>query len=58
MTDKAFWVYGNHAGVKDPIYRASSQNEAEQWAKNYVRDNPDVYQEITIEEGDKDKSAY
>ncbi len=58
MTDKAFWVYGNHAGVKEPIFQAFSRNEAEQWIRDYERDNPDIYQEISIEEGSKDKPAY
>ena len=58
MTDKAFWVYGDHAGVKEPIFQAFSRNEAKQWAKDYARDNPDEFQAITIEEGDKEKSAY
>ncbi|MCZ7443077.1 hypothetical protein G6M17_07860 [Agrobacterium tumefaciens] len=58
MTDKAFWVYGDHAGVKEPIYQSPDRKKAEQWAKDYARDNPDIYQEISIEEGSKDKPAY
>jgi len=58
MTFKTFWVYGNHAGIKEPIFQALTRAEAEQYASEYVRKKPDEYQEITIEEGEKDKPDY
>lgn len=58
MSAIAFWVYGIHAGVKERIFRASNRNEGEQWVGDYVKDNPDKFQKITIVEGDKDKPTY
>jgi len=58
MTLKTFWVYGDHAGVKYPVHNFPTRAEAEQYASEYAREKPDEYQEITIEEGEKDKPAY